>query len=146
MPSRILHPERPEGPCSFHSPERSSEAFLHSSIAPDRSVLSAFNCQLSTLRANPFRDTYFCKNAAITPFGTHTSKTKDLKSRRITYLQKKGRGRGCSEEGWPNFPFRFSSFAEPPVPAIPRYTHGTQAYEGVRPESVRMNCRFRKAN
>jgi hypothetical protein len=41
---------------------------------------------------NPFGITYIRKNASVTPLGTHTSETKDLKSRRITYLQKKGAG------------------------------------------------------
>src|SRR5712691_4044736 len=44
--------------------------------------------------SNSFRITYICKNASVTPLGTHTSKTKDLKPFRITYLQKKGGGRG----------------------------------------------------
>jgi hypothetical protein len=48
---------------------------------------------------NPFRITYICKNAFVTPLGTHTSKTKDLKPFRITYFQKKGGGRGYSRCG-----------------------------------------------
>ncbi len=51
--------------------------------------------------ANSFRITYISKNAPVTPFGTHTSETKDLKSRRITYLQKKIGGGTPFEVGAP---------------------------------------------
>jgi hypothetical protein len=47
-------------------------------------------------RGNSFRITYIRKNASANPYGSHISKTKDLKPFRITYLQKKGRGRGAS--------------------------------------------------
>jgi len=48
--------------------------------------LSTLNYRLSTFPANSFRITYFRKNASATPYGSHTSKTKDLKSFRITYF------------------------------------------------------------
>src|SRR6266849_2245197 len=57
--------------------------------------------QLSTIdfqlfRANSFRFTHFRKNESANPLVSHSFKTKDLKPHRITYLQKKGRGRGAS--------------------------------------------------
>ncbi len=58
-------------------------------------------------RSNSFRITYICKNPPANPYGSHTSKTKDLKSRRITYLQKKGRVAGGSRISC--FDFRVSS-------------------------------------
>src|SRR6266568_2605050 len=48
---------------------------------------------------NPFRITYICKNAPANPYGSHISKTKDLKSFRITYFQKKGTGGGVRAIG-----------------------------------------------
>src|SRR5258708_6823886 len=83
MPSPVPHLDRPEEPCSFPSRVPRSLPPLH---PQDR--------RRARDVGNSFRITYICKNAFVTPFGTHTSKTKDLKSRRITYLQKKGRGRG----------------------------------------------------
>src|SRR5260370_11260756 len=55
--------------------------------------------QLSTVNFrlfcyNSFRFTYFRKNASANPYGSHISKTKDLKPFRITYFQKSGGGRG----------------------------------------------------
>ena len=49
----------------------------------------------SLCRRNSFRITYICKNASVNPYGSHIYKTKDLKSFRITYLQKKGGGYPC---------------------------------------------------
>src|SRR5438445_12651576 len=56
---------------------------------------STVDFQLSTVNSrlfcsNSFRITYICKFASANPYGSHTSKTKDLKPFRITYLQKKG--------------------------------------------------------
>src|SRR5712691_5625956 len=69
---------------------------MHSpnAIAPPPSTA---RLQLSTVNSrlfcsNSFRITYICKNASVNPYGSHTSKTKDLKLFRITYLQKKGGG------------------------------------------------------
>src|SRR6266849_1157283 len=53
---------------------------------------STINCPLTP--SNPFRITYIRKNAPANPYGSHIYKTKDLKSFRITYLQKKGGWRG----------------------------------------------------
>src|SRR5713101_8053356 len=69
-------------------------------IAPP---LSIARFQLSTVNSrlfcsNPFRITYVCKNAPANPYGSHISKTKDLKSFRITYFQKSGRGRGAGPQ------------------------------------------------
>ena len=47
--------------------------------------------------SNSFRFTYFRKNASATPLESHSFKTKDLKPFRITYLQKKGGGRGVAQ-------------------------------------------------
>src|SRR5712691_7938596 len=60
---------------------------------------SAAHSQLSTVNSrlfclNSFRITYIRKNASANPYGSHISKTKDLKPFRITYLQKKGTGEG----------------------------------------------------
>src|SRR5437899_9182513 len=60
---------------------------------------STVDFQLSTVNSrlfcsNSFRITYICKSASVNPYGSHTSKTKDLKPFRITYLQKKGTGGG----------------------------------------------------
>src|SRR5712691_1580402 len=44
--------------------------------------------------SNSFRITYIRKNAPANPYGSHTSKTKDLKPFRITYFQEKGGWRG----------------------------------------------------
>src|SRR5712691_9315260 len=54
--------------------------------------LSAVNSRLFCL--NSFRITYICKSASANPYGSHISKTKDLKPFGITYLQKKGTGEG----------------------------------------------------
>ncbi len=67
--------------------------------------LSTVNSRL--FRSNSFRLTYIHKNAPANPYGSHTSKTKDLKSRRITYLQKKGGVAGGSRISC--FDFRVSS-------------------------------------
>src|SRR5947209_19824639 len=48
----------------------------------------------SLCRGNSFRITYIHKMAPANPYSSHISKTKDLKPFRITYLQKKGGGRG----------------------------------------------------
>src|SRR5712691_4895377 len=66
-------------------------------IAPPPSTA---HFQLSTVNSrlfcpNSFRITYIRKNASANPYGSHTSKTKDLKPFRITYLQKKGVGYPC---------------------------------------------------
>src|SRR5712691_3765154 len=41
--------------------------------------------------SNSFRITYIHKMAPANPYGSHISKTKDLKPFRITYFQKSGR-------------------------------------------------------
>jgi hypothetical protein len=61
--------------------------------------ISIFGSQLSTvdsglLYSKCFTLTYIRKFAPVNPYGSHTSKTKDLKPFRITYLQKKGTGGG----------------------------------------------------
>jgi hypothetical protein len=48
--------------------------------------LSTVDCRLFSSKS--FRITYIHKNALANPYGSHTSKTKDLKPFRITYLQK----------------------------------------------------------
>src|SRR6266581_4144880 len=53
---------------------------------------STVNSRLFCL--NSFRIIYICKNASSNPYGSHIYKTKDLKSFRITYFQKKGTGGG----------------------------------------------------
>src|SRR5260370_32820966 len=66
---------------------------------PPAATPSTTHFQLWTVNSRlfcskPFRFTYFRKNASVTPLGTHTSKTKDLKPFRITYLQKMVGGGG----------------------------------------------------
>ena len=48
------------------------------------------NC--SEMTHNLFRFTHFRKNASVSPFVSHTFKTKDLKPFRFTHFQKKGGG------------------------------------------------------
>src|SRR5260370_32513012 len=47
------------------------------------------------MTTNLFRMTQFRKNASVTPFVSHTFKTKDLKPFRITHFQKM-RGAACA--------------------------------------------------
>src|SRR5437899_1559290 len=56
-----------------------------------RFQLSTVNSRL--FRSNSFRITYICKNAPANPYGSHISKTNDLKPFRFTHFQKSGRGR-----------------------------------------------------
>src|SRR5713226_9662712 len=81
---------------------------------------SPFNCPLT--RSNSFRITYIRKNAPASPYGSHISKTKDLKPFRITYLQKKG--------GW------FPHPANTVIPSILAGDEGSQRSEGREPQSA----------
>src|SRR5713226_10168296 len=75
-----------------------STTFQYYSQAPARSVSRQGVLRQSGTRkkekmtTNLFRMTHFRKNASVTPFVSHTFKTKDLKSFRITHFQKKGGG------------------------------------------------------
>src|SRR5438445_5498845 len=65
---------------------------------------STSRLQLSTVNSqffcpNSFRITYIHKNPPANPYGSNISKTKDLKSFRITYFQKKGTGGGVRAIG-----------------------------------------------
>src|SRR5260370_3933928 len=61
---------------------------LAASIFP----LSTLDSRLSTFCPNLFRMTQFRKNASVTPFVSHTFKTKDLKPFRFIHFQKNGGG------------------------------------------------------
>src|SRR6266571_6296707 len=71
--------------------------------------------------SNSFRITYICKNAPANPYGSHISKTKDLKSFRITYFQKKGTAAGGPAE------FRISRFEF--RPAVTRHQSRITSHE-----------------
>src|SRR5229473_1695772 len=107
-------------------------------IAPPPSTArfqpSTVNSRLSC--SKPFRFTYFRKNASVTPLGTHTSKTKDLKSFQITYFQKKGGGYPCFSTGCPSpvsshercmrVPTPVGTNHESPVTAFPQRVYHKQ--------------------
>ncbi len=83
------------------------------------SQLSAVNSRLFC--SNPFRITYICKNASANPYGSHTSKTKDLKPFRITYFQKKGTREGGHQRS-----------AVIPTERLPRAGEGQRAEGSLR--------------
>ncbi len=72
------------------------------------------------MRDKPFRLIHFQEKWSVNPLESHTFKTKDLKSFRITHFQKRGRGWGreavqdsshqVSGAGPPFFEFRISRF------------------------------------
>src|SRR5712691_12830805 len=92
-------------------------------IAPPPSIA---RFQLSTVNSrlfcpNSFRITYIHKMAPANPYGSHISKTKDLKPFRITYFQKKGTAGGGPTE------FRISRFEF--RPAVTRHQSRITSHE-----------------